>query len=206
MAFSELYTRAQSLVNTLTECDVRGRILTSQELVELLFISYNREQRDTYDFEEYMSQSGFDSFYSVTEDVLQKRMAAINEEIERKGNERAIEAYKRTNKRIEAIRKAAEDREKRMQEYIDNLANEIVDNEKEVIGEEMAKKTKENIKKLTQKEQKEQNEINKEKKKVHKLTEEERKRRLAIRRRRLMKEREKNGIIQKESSSKQSDE
>ena len=150
MAFSELYTRAQSLVNTLTECDVRGRILTSQELVELLFISYNREQRDTYDFEEYMSQSGFDSFYSVTEDVLQKRMAAINEEIERKGNERAIEAYKRTNKRIEAIRKAAEDREKRMQVYIDNYANQLVDSRKGVLGESIVEKTKQELKTMEQ--------------------------------------------------------
>ena len=35
MAFSELYTRAQSLVGALTECDVRARVLTSKELIEL---------------------------------------------------------------------------------------------------------------------------------------------------------------------------
>ena len=206
MAFSELYTRAQSLVNTLSECDVRGRILTSQELVELLFISYNREQRDTYDFEEYMSQSGFDSFYSVTEDVLQKRMAAINEEIERKGNERAIEAYRRTNKRIETIRKAAEEREKRMQEYIDRYANQLVDSRKGVLGESIVEKTKQELKTMAQ-EDKEKEErkanrfknndeelikdetINEEKRE---LTEEEKRIRRAkiLRRRKLLKERE----------------
>ena len=211
MAFSELYTRAQSLVNTLSECDVRGRILTSQELVELLFISYNREQRDTYDFEEYMSQSGFDSFYSVTEDVLQKRMAAINEEIERKGNERAIEAYRRTNKRIETIRKAAEDREKRMQEYIDKYANQLVDSRKGVLGESIVEKTKQELKTMEQ-EDKEKEErkanrfknndeelikdetINEEKpaKEKRELTEEEKRIRRAkiLRRRKLLKERE----------------
>lgn len=211
MAFSELYTRAQSLVNTLTECDVRGRILTSQELVELLFISYNREQRDTYDFEEYMSQSGFESFYSVTQDVLEKRMAAINEEIERKGNERAIEAYRRTNKRIEAIRKAAEEREKRMQEYIDKYANQLVDSRKGVLGESIVEKTKQELKTMAQ-EDKEKEErkanrfknndeelikdetINEEKpaKEKRGLTEEEKRIRRAkiLRRRKLLKERE----------------
>lgn len=206
MAFSELYTRAQSLANGLSECEVRGRILNSQELIELLYVAYNREQHDIYDFETYLSESGYQALYSVSEDVLDKRMKAIDDEIVKKAKEKAVYAFELASDEVRKKREAINEREKRMQEYIDNLANEIVDNEKEVIGEEMAKKTKENIKKLTQKEQKEQNEINKEKKKVHKLTEEERKRRLAIRRRRLMKEREKNGIIQKESSSKQSDE
>lgn len=205
MAFSELYTRAQSLANGLSECEVRGRILNSQELIELLYVAYNREQHDIYDFETYLSESGYQALYSVSEDVLDKRMKAIDDEIVKKAKEKAVYAFELASDEVRKKREAINEREKRMQEYIDNLANEIVDNEKEVIGEEMAKKTKENIKKLTQKEQKEQNEINKEKKKVHKLTEEERKRRLAIRRR-LMKEREKNGIIQKESSSKQSDE
>ena len=65
MAFSELYTRAQTIVSGLTSCDIRGRILNSQELVELLYVAYNREQYDIYDFETYMNQSGFPSFYSV---------------------------------------------------------------------------------------------------------------------------------------------
>lgn len=55
MAFSELYTRAQSLANGLSECDVRGRILNSQELIELLYVAYNREQYDIYDFETYIN-------------------------------------------------------------------------------------------------------------------------------------------------------
>ena len=211
MAFSELYTRAQSLVNTLTECDVRGRILTSQELVELLFISYNREQRDTYDFEEYMSQSGFESFYSVTQDVLEKRMAAINEEIERKGNERAIEAYRRTNKRIEAIRKAAEEREKRMQEYINKYANQLVDSRKGVLGESIVEKTKQELKTMAQEDkEKEERKANRFKnndeelikdesiddekpiKKKRELTEEEKRIRRAkiLKKRKLLKERE----------------
>ena len=145
MAFSELYTRAQSLVNTLTECDVRGKILTSRELVELLFISYNREQHDTYDFDAYMNSSGFDSFYSVTQDVLQKRMEALDEEIERKARDKALEAFSRVNKRTERLKKAIEDREKRMKEYINSLAEEGIEAQAGVLGERAVQEGKKEL-------------------------------------------------------------
>ena len=145
MAFSELYTRAQALVSALNECDVRGRILNSQQLIELLFISYNREQHDTYDFEEYISQSGFDSFYSVTEDVLKRRIQALDEDIARKASDKAVEAYRRVNKLHEEMRKAAEDRERNIEEYIDQTADAIIDTQRDVMGKYKAEETKREI-------------------------------------------------------------
>lgn len=207
MAFSELYTRAQSLANGLSECDVRGRILNSQELIELLYVAYNREQYDIYDFETYINQSGYQSLYSVSEDVLNKRMRAINEEIAKKAKEKAVYAYEMASDEVRRRKQAIDEKEQKMQEYIDNLANEIVDNEKDVIGQNLANKTKENIRKMSRKDNEEKMEIEQERKKIKKMTDEERRRRLEIRRRKLMKEREKNGIIQKENrGNKQSDE
>ena len=207
MAFSELYTRAQSLANGLSECDVRGRILNSQELIELLYVAYNREQYDIYDFETYINQSGYQSLYSVSEDVLNKRMRAINEEIAKKAKEKAVYAYEMASDEVRRRKQAIDEKEQKMQEYIDNLANEIVDNEKDVIGQNLANKTKENIRKMSKKDNEEKMEIEQERKKIKKMTDEERRRRLEIKRRKLMKEREKNGIIQKENrGNKQSDE
>lgn len=205
MAFSELYTRAQSIVSTLLECDVRGRILNSQELVELLFISYNREQHDLYDFDEYMSNSGFDTFYSKTEDVLKKRMAAINEEIARKGNERAVEAYHRANNKYERRKKAIDEREKQMKDYISKYANELVRSRENVIGRAMADETRNELKLMDEEDaakekafaEKTSKNEPKEEKKKRVLTEEEKKARRAriLKKRRLLKEREamKNG-------------
>lgn len=207
MAFTELYTRAQSLVNALGACNVRGKILNSQQLIELLFIAYNREQHDTYDFEEYMSQSGFNSFYSVSESVLEKRMVAINEEILKKADEKAVEAYQRVNKRVEARRRAIKEREERIQEYIDSTANEIIDSQKNVIGDTMASLTKDEVKRMTEEsEKRKQREDNLEdeqiitkeeetKPKKRELTEEEKRRRRILKKRRLLKEKEaqKNG-------------
>ena len=207
MAFSELYTRAQSLANGLSECEVRGRILNSQELVELLYVAYNREQYDIYDFETYMSSAGYQTLYSTSEDVLDKRMKAIDEEIANKAKLKAVTAFEMASNEVIRRKKAIDEKERRMQEYIDNLANQIVDNEETAIGPELSKLTKENIKKMSQKENKEQEKINEEKSKVKKLTEEERRRRLEIRKRKLLKERERKGIKQKEKvSKKQSDE
>lgn len=152
MAFSELYTRAQSLVNSLNECDVRGRILTSQEIVELLFVAYNREQHDLYDFEEYMTQSGYNSFYSISEDVLEKRIRALDEEIVRKANEKVIEAYNRASRKSRELRKQIEDRERRMNEYIDSLSEDIIEGEKVNIGSTMVNRTKDEIRSMTEEE------------------------------------------------------
>lgn len=192
MAFSELYTKAQSLVSGLSSCDVRGRILNSQELVELLYIAYNREQYDIYDFENYMNKSGYQSLYSVSQDILTKRMQAINEEIERKANLKAVDAFELASDEMKRRRQILREKEENMKQYIAERAEQIVDQNSEAIGREMTRITKEKLKEIDQKTKKEEKEVIVEKKKVRRLTEEERKRRLELRRKKLMKEREAN--------------
>ena len=145
MAFSELYTRAQSLVGALTECDVRAKVLTSKELIELLFISYNREQHDTYDFDEYIENSGYDSFYSVAPDVLEKQMKAIDEEIERKARDKAIEAYRRVNRREEMKRQVIQEHIDNRETYINELAKEALDSQVNVLGKKKTEEAKKEI-------------------------------------------------------------
>lgn len=145
MAFSELYTRAQSLVGALTECDVRAKVLTSKELIELLFISYNREQHDTYDFDEYIDNSGYDSFYSVAPDVLEKQMKAIEDEIERKAKDKAIEAYRRVNRRTELQRRTIQDRLENKETYINELAKEALDSQVNVLGKNKTEESKKEL-------------------------------------------------------------
>ena len=48
IAFSELYTRSQSLINAISICGVRGKILKSNELIELLYMAYNRDEAETF--------------------------------------------------------------------------------------------------------------------------------------------------------------
>ena len=214
MAFSELYTRAQSLVSALNECDVRGKILTSQEIVELLFVAYNREQHDIYDFEEYMTESGFDTFYSVSQDVLEKRIQALDEEILRKASEKAVEAYRRASRRTVELRREVEERERKMKERVDSISEALIENERVNVGPTMVRLAKEESRKMTQEEedrkakkkgleegkaeQEKENVLDstiepakKKKKKRSEMTEEEiERRRRILRRRRLLQERE----------------
>ena len=48
MIFSELYTRAQALIRALFSCEMKCKILNSNELVELLYIAYNRDESEIY--------------------------------------------------------------------------------------------------------------------------------------------------------------
>ncbi|MBO5348865.1 MAG: hypothetical protein J6A89_03485 [Clostridia bacterium] len=192
MAFSELYTRAQSIVSSLSACEVRGRILNSQELVELLYVAYNREQYDIYDFETYMNNSEYQSLYTVSENILDKKMKAIDEEIIKKANMRAVEAFEIVSEEERIKRQAIEEKNKKMQEYINALAMRMVDNESASMGKRATKLTKEKINELALREAERVKQINNEKKKVKTLTEEERKRRLALKKKKMKKEREEN--------------
>ena len=51
MIFSELYTRSQSLIQALFSCEMKCKILNSNELVELLYIAYNRDESESYSVE-----------------------------------------------------------------------------------------------------------------------------------------------------------
>ena len=62
MAFSELYTRARAVINALFACQVTGKILNSEELTELLYIAYNRDESDLFWMEK-IKQAALEEFY-----------------------------------------------------------------------------------------------------------------------------------------------
>ena len=125
-----------------------------------------REQYDIYDFETYMSQSGYQSLYSVSEDVLDKKMKALDDEIVKKANQKAIDAFEYTSNEVRMRKRMIDEKQENMQQYVDNLAEQIVDSESEVIGKAMAERTKFNIRKMSEKKEKEKNEKEKKANKV----------------------------------------
>jgi hypothetical protein len=48
MCFSELYTRSQNIASALSASSVTCKILDSEELSELLYIAYNRDESELY--------------------------------------------------------------------------------------------------------------------------------------------------------------
>lgn len=141
MAFSELYTRCQSIINTLSVCGVNGKILTSNELADLLYVAYNRDESETYGLDKAL-RAGYDELYSTAPDVLDKKMKELDKQIEeeayRKANEKVYEAKSEKQKALERKKETKED-------IIDNLAKLIIEQNKAMIGRNVAESAKEKV-------------------------------------------------------------
>ena len=82
IAFSELYTKAQTLIRGLSASGVTGRVLNSEELAELLYIAYNREDSELINIKKSV-EAEYDSLYNIAKDVLDKQKELIEENIEK---------------------------------------------------------------------------------------------------------------------------
>ncbi len=134
MAFTELYTRCQSAIRTLSACEVNGKILTSDELVELLYVAYNRDEQEVFGLDKAL-RAGYDELYSTAPDVLDKKMQTLDKKIEaeaiKKANEKVAEAQS-------AKARALERKENNIDNLIDNWARMIVEQNAAVIGYDVA--------------------------------------------------------------------
>lgn len=143
MAFSDLYTKAQTIINSLGVCSVSGKILDSEELAELLYVAYNRDDSELYGLDKAL-KAEYDELYSTAPDVLDKRMKAINQKIEedatRKANDLIYEAMQETEKE-----RQVREKEQEMDDLIDQMAELIISENQELVGAEVAEKAKEKI-------------------------------------------------------------
>ena len=134
MAFSELYTRAQSVIRTLSVCGVNGRVLDSNDLVDLLYVAYNRDDAEVYGVDKAM-KAGYDELYSTAPDVIDKKMKALDEQIEQqafeKANQKVIEAKSEKQKQLEK-------KENNLEDLIDQMAKMIIEQNKTIVGEDIA--------------------------------------------------------------------
>ena len=135
LAFSELYTRCQSIIRTLSACEVNGKILNSTELAELLYVAYNRDEQETFGLDKAL-RAGYDELYSTAPDVLDKKMRNLDMKIEQ-------EAFNKANEKVAEIQSAKERaikrKENNLDNLIDNLAKIIIERNAEGIGYDVAK-------------------------------------------------------------------
>ena len=141
LAFSELYTRCQSIVRTLAACEVNGKILNSYELIDLLYVAYNRDEQETYGIDKAL-RAGYDELYSTAPDILDKKMETLNRKIEEeafnKANEKVIEAQS-------AKEKALRRKENNMDNLIAQMAELIIEQNRATIGNDVANDAKARI-------------------------------------------------------------
>ena len=143
LAFSELYTKAQSVISALFVCGINAKILDSTQLTELLYVAYNRDESEVYDLNRALN-SGYEELYSTAPDVLDKRMKELDKKIEedamRKANDAVFDAVEETEKE-----KAIKEKEKKIDKLIDDMAKMIIEQNEEFLGKEVSDKAKEKI-------------------------------------------------------------
>lgn len=121
----ELFTRAQSIMSALMSCSVTSRILNSNELAELLFISYNRDDEKLIDIKTALD-SGFYRLYSTSQDIYEKKEELIQKEVELEAAKRVQEAVRQTLR--SAVVKSEDEIVEEFEEKTDRHALDIIRN------------------------------------------------------------------------------
>lgn len=80
LAYQELYTRCRSISASLAPCGVESSILKSEELAELLYIAYNKDEADTYNLKKAL-ENGYYRLYSTAQDIKEKKDLILEEKI-----------------------------------------------------------------------------------------------------------------------------
>ena len=99
LAYSELYTRCRSVSSALLPCGVDAQIMKSDELAEMLYIAYNKDDADVYNIKKAID-NGFYRLYSTAQDVLEKKQIAIDNKVREQAVADAESALKKAVDRL----------------------------------------------------------------------------------------------------------
>ncbi len=134
IAFSELYTRCQSIISSLYASGVTGKILDSNSLVDLLYMAYNRDEAEIFGLDKALA-AGYDELYSTAPEVIEKKIMALDKEIE----EKAIAKAEDTVAMVRTAReRKLEERHRRMDDIVDEMAKMIIKENEAYLGREVA--------------------------------------------------------------------
>lgn len=123
MCFAELYTRCQNIASALGTSQITSQILDSEQLAELLYVAYNRDEAELLQLSKALDAQ-YDALYSSGKDVLKKKQEKLDQEINIAAIDMATDSILKADrqKQIEELELAISKEEK-----IKQRANEILD-------------------------------------------------------------------------------
>ena len=150
MCFAELYTRCQNIASALATSQISSTILDSEQLAELLYVAYNRDEAEVLQLSKALD-SQYDALYSSGKDVLTKKQEKLDQEINIAAIDMATDSLLKADrqKQIEELDLAISKEEK-----IRKKANEILDSYQEQLDPRVYQLAKEEVKKTEKKEEK----------------------------------------------------
>lgn len=146
IAFSELYTKAQTLIRSIAASGVTGRVMESEEIVELLYVAYNRDDSEIFSLDKAV-EGDYTRLYSTAKDVLDKKKELLEEQILDEASTLAARSIKRADK-IRRLRL-------QHQNEIKQKAMDFVEDYKLEMDQDLYDETKRQIKKTDYKEEEE---------------------------------------------------
>ncbi len=149
MCFAELYTRCQNIASALGNSQISCSILDSEELAELLYIAYNRDEAELLQLSKSLDAQ-YDSLYSTGKDVIQKKQEKLDKEINIAAIDMATDSILKADRKrqIEELEFAINKEEK-----IKQKANELLDTYENQLDPRVYKLAKEEIKNNGKKEE-----------------------------------------------------
>ena len=143
MAFSELYANCQSMIQSLSTCGINCKILNSRELTELLYVAYNRDESEDYQLDKVLA-SGYDELYTTAPEVLEKKMKELDNLIHERAKVLANTVIKESANETK-LEREVKNKEKNLNNLIDQRAEEIVRENREFLGKEITQKSLDKI-------------------------------------------------------------
>ncbi|MEG2311052.1 MAG: hypothetical protein RSB76_03590 [Clostridia bacterium] len=126
ISYNELLTRAQAVISGLSASSVNSIILDSNEVADLLYTAFNRDDKGLLNVKEALD-SGFYRLYSTSEDAFYKKQELLIDQIENEARIKAIESIKKSIR--DGTYVPPEAAELNIQEQISKTAAEMVKNE-----------------------------------------------------------------------------
>ena len=136
IAFSELYTRCQTLIRALASAEVSGRVLTSEELAELLYVAYNRDESEKYTLKDALNAE-YDRLYSTARDILEEKKRRIEIRIEQDAQKVATKSIVKADEitRQERIQRIKARAKEMVDEYKGELSKPLYEETKKQIDQ-----------------------------------------------------------------------
>ena len=124
LCYRELYTRARGIIGSLTTCSVNARILNSNELAQLIYVSFNKDDANTMNIKDALD-SGIFRLYTSSEDVMKKRQQMLDDELDRQSKKRVEEAVRQAIEKGLIVTEAESN--EAVQKEIDRRALKMID-------------------------------------------------------------------------------
>lgn len=147
IAFSNLYTKAISLIRALSGIGIVGKALNSFELIDLLYNAYNRDDSEVFGIDKAI-EAGYNEIYVDAQSIIDKKIEALNKEIELKAQEKAKYAIDEV---IDDKQQELNEIEENIDSIIEELAKKVIEDENNNIPMNIKEKA---IKKIEKKQKK----------------------------------------------------